>query len=204
MMKYFRKCLLIGFPLIGWLAILFNLSLLTIMGCSNQQPEQASNFSQARKAKQTKVTPLSKDQKKPTIDKFCKFLKGIHSEELIESEISQIYSPDAYLNDTLKTLNGREAIKQHFLKTSKAMTDYEVEIQDIAQSEQGYYIRWEMNYSSPKLNKGKNIKSIGITYAEFNADGLVILHQDFWDSTEGFFGHVPVVGSGIRVIKNRL
>ena len=35
----------------------------------------------------------------------------------------------------------------------------------------------------------------------FDAQGRVVLHQDFWDATAGVFEHVPVVGTAIRGIK---
>lgn len=166
--------------------------------------KQAQSFQQAVDVKTEKTALLPNSLQNPALETFCEFLKSINDTTYIENEIASVYAENAYLNDTLKTLQSRDEIKEHFIKTSNAMTGYEVEITDIAASSKGYYIRWDMQFTAPKLSGGKNIHTIGMTYAQFNADGKVILHQDFWDSTEGFFSHIPVLRSGIKMIKSRL
>jgi len=159
---------------------------------------------QSERIAQVKSVNLSEAETKEALDRFTKFLQGIGTIELIEKEIDHVYSEDAYLNDTLKSLNSREEIKQHFLKTAKTMTSYSLEIEDIASTEQGHYIRWTMKFSAPKLASGKEIESIGMTYVVFDQEGKVVLHQDYWDSVSGMFEHVPIIGGGIRMIKKRL
>jgi hypothetical protein len=166
--------------------------------------QQASSFKAAQEKAADHITQLPDETKNATLERFAKFLQGINSTEFIEKEIDHVYAENAYLNDTLKSLQGRDAIKQHFIKTSDAMSAYTVDIDDISSSEKGYYIRWTMKFNAPKLAKGQEIESIGITYAEFDEQGKVILHQDFWDSTSGFFEHVPLLGGGINIIKKRL
>lgn len=201
-----RTLIISIFPWIGWAGLIVCLSLITITSCSQHQAmnQQSTAYQQANKTAILKAVSLSKEDEQKAIERFTKFLKGIGSSEFIEQEIANVYSQDAYLNDTLKTLIDRSEIKSHFIKTSKAMTDYSVSIDDVAKSDEGYYIRWTMKYKSPKLAKGEEIESIGITYVIFDASGKAILHQDFWDSSNGFFEHVPILGGGIRIIKNRL
>ncbi len=166
--------------------------------------QQSTTYHQAQKTAIQKAAVISEEDANKALERFAQFLEGIGSCEFIEREIANVYSQDAYLNDTLKTLVNRSEIKEHFIKTSKAMTDYSVSIDDIARAKQGYYIRWTMKYKSPKLAKGEEIESIGITHVIFDASGKALLHQDFWDSTSGFFEHVPVLGGGIRIVKKRL
>lgn len=196
------------FSLLGCLS--FSLCTLTlyITGCSHNKTmnQQSQTFHKAKSEKlnQTKSANLSDSETKAALDRFTKFLQGLGSPEYIEKEIANVYSKDAYLNDTLKSLHNREEIKHHFLKTSETMTSYSVEYEDIASTDQGHYIRWTMKFSAPKLANGKEIESIGITYVIFDADGKAVLHQDYWDSVSGMFEHVPVIGGGIRMIKKRL
>jgi len=83
------------------------------------------------------------------------------------------------------------------------MTSYSVKVDDIAKSAEGYYIRWIMKFSAPKLAGGKEIESIGVSYVVFNSEGKALIHQDFWDSTSGMFEHLPLIGSGIKFVKKR-
>jgi len=54
--------------------------------------------------------------------------------------------------------------------------------------------------------KSKDIysKSIGMTQLRFNQEGKIIFHQDFWDSTEGFYQHLPYIGYIVRKIRSKL
>lgn len=168
--------------------------------------EQALTYYKAKTASAPQTADLSEAESKAALDRFSKFLQDIGSEEFIEREISNVYAENAYLNDTLKTLTNRGEIKQHFIKTSKVMTGYSLEIEDISKSTtgNGYYLRWTMKFSAPKLASGKEIVSIGMSHVVFDKDGKALIHQDFWDSTSGMFEHVSVIGGGIRMIKKRL
>ena len=43
-----------------------------------------------------------------------------------------------------------------------------------------------------------------MSHIRFGADGKVVLHQDFWDSSGGLFEHVPGLGWMLRKAKARL
>lgn len=175
-------------------------------GCSNNtiMNEQVTTYNQAKSKASSKAGTLTADEVAEAIQRTSDFLSNIGSEDYIENEIANVYAKDAYLNDTLKTLTDREQIKAHFIKTSKTMTDYSLEIDDIASSDKGHYLRWTMKFNAPKLAKGEEIISIGMSHIIFDENGKVLLHQDFWDSSTGLFEHVPFVGGGIRMVRKRL
>ena len=126
------------------------------------------------------------------------------SEENIRGHVAEVYAEDAFFNDTLKTLHGAKAIEAYLLETADSLKSSEVKFKDTARSGGNYYLRWEMTYESKVLNKGNDIRTIGMTHLRFNPEGKVIVHQDFWDSTRGIFEHVPVVKTGISLVKKRL
>ena len=76
-----------------------------------------------------------------------------------------------------------------------------VQFEDVAESGGNYYFRWVMDARLKQLREGQTIRTIGVTMVRFDAQGRVVLHQDFWDTTAGVFEHVPVVGTAIRGIK---
>jgi len=43
-----------------------------------------------------------------------------------------------------------------------------------------------------------------VTMVRFDSQGRVILHQDFWDSAQGVWDHVPGVGAAIRWIQSKI
>ncbi len=126
---------------------------------------------------------------------------SVMNEETVRRLTRQVFAPDAYLNDTLKSLHGAAAIEDYFLATVRNAESVTVRFEDVAESGGNYYFRWVMDTRLKKLRAGDTIRTIGITMVRFDAQGRVVLHQDFWDSTAGIFEHVPAVGTAIRGIK---
>jgi len=146
---------------------------------------------------------LRGDAEKEAVARFRGFLENLHPEGIRE-RTRKVYSDDAYLNDTLKTVRGAAAIEHYFLETAGNTDEIRVEVVDVARSGDEYYFRWVMDVKFKKFHRGRSFRTIGMTHARFNDDGKAILHQDYWDSTAGFFEHVPVLGSGIRWIKSKI
>ncbi len=201
-----KKRLLQLFPWVGWLGLILCLGIISMAGCSinTTMNEQVTTYNKAKSEANSKAAELTPEQAEKAIQQVSDFLCNIGSQEYIEREIANVYAEDAYLNDTLKTLTNREQIRAHFIKTSKTMTDYSLKIDDVATTDKGYYFRWTMKFSAPKLARGEEIISVGMSHVIFDNDGKVLLHQDFWDSSTGLFEHVPLVGGGIRLVKKRL
>ena len=126
---------------------------------------------------------------------------AVMTEDSVRQQTRLVYAPEAYLNDTLKSLSGAALIEDYFLATVRNAESVTVRFEDVAESGGNYYFRWVMDTRLKQLRPGQTIRTIGVTLVRFDAQGRVVLHQDFWDSTAGLFEHVPVVGTAIRGIK---
>lgn len=134
------------------------------------------------------------------INRFRNFLAHL-DEKTAREQTEKVYAPDAFLNDTLKTIHGAPAIRDYFVKTAQGLDGMTVEFEDLAVSGKNYYFRWTMDTRMKLLAKGRTVRTIGVTLVRFDSEGRVILHQDFWDSAQGVWEHVPVIGSVIRRIR---
>ena len=137
------------------------------------------------------------------ITRFENFLANL-DEKTARDETTKVYAPDAYLNDTLKTLHGSAAIREYFIKTAQGLDSMKVSFDDQAVSGRNYYFRWTMDTRMKHLAPGKNVRTIGVTMVRFDPQGRVLLHQDFWDSAQGVWDHVPVLGSVIKWIQSKI
>lgn len=137
------------------------------------------------------------------IDRFRGFLSHL-DEKTAREDTEKVYAPGAFLNDTLRTLHGAPAIRDYFIKTAKGLESMTVTFDDVAVSGGNYYFRWTMDTRMKHLAKGKTIRTIGMTLVRFDPQGRVLLHQDFWDSAQGVWDHVPVLGTVIRWIQSRI
>ena len=136
--------------------------------------------------------------------RFARFFSDF-SPDKVARLVDQTYAPDIWFNDTLKTLNGRDALRSYLKHSAEAVQSCRVEILDTLSNDRGdYYVRWTMVIRFKRFKPGQDTQTIGISHLRFDRDGLVRLHQDYWDSTAGLFEHIPLLGAAIRAIKQRV
>jgi hypothetical protein len=126
------------------------------------------------------------------------------NEERVREWLPKVYAENAWFNDTVKTITNRAELLEYMLHTASLVNSTKVRVRDIATTDEGYYVRWEMSVEPANPRYGTEWKSIGISHIRLNAAGEVILHQDYWDSATGLYEHFPVLGWMIRNIKARL
>lgn len=143
------------------------------------------------------------EAEKAAISRFENFLSHL-DEKTARDETENVYAPDAFLNDTLKTLHGSPAIRDYFIKTAQGLESMTVTFDDLAVSGKNYYFRWTMETRMKHLARGKTVTTIGVTLVRFDSKGRVLVHQDFWDSAQGVWDHVPVLGTVIRWIQSKI
>lgn len=144
------------------------------------------------------------DAEREALARFAAFFSEL-SQANIERRLDLTYAPDIWFNDTLKTVEGRDALRHYLNESAAAVERCTVAIDDVSSNPRGdYYLRWRMTIAFKRLARGKETCSIGVSHLRFDAGGQVLLQQDYWDSAGGLFEHVPVLGSAIRAIKRRL
>ena len=121
-----------------------------------------------------------------------------------EQVIRQTYAENFYFNDTLKVLTNIDELVSYMTHAAEMVKSTTVEILDTAYSGSDYYIRWVMVMEFNAQRKDVYSKSVGMTQLRFNQDGKIIFHHDFWDSTEGFYQHLPYIGYVIRKVRSQL
>ena len=143
------------------------------------------------------------ETERQAIERFQNLLSDFKAPDFRE-RIRDVYAEDAFFNDTLKTVRGADGIEEYLVDSAKAIDLGIVEFLDVVGSDGNYYFRWKMTLRFKRLARGEDKQSIGMSHIRFNAEGKVVLHQDFWDSTSGLFEHVPVLGAVLRRAKKRL
>ncbi len=121
-----------------------------------------------------------------------------------ENNIRSVYADELYFNDTLKIIDNIDELVVYMSESAEHVNSTTVDILDVIRSDHDYFIRWSMKMDIDV--KGKDIlsHSIGMTQLRFNEYGKVVFHQDFWDSSEAFFEHLPVMGRFVKKVKSML
>jgi hypothetical protein len=115
-----------------------------------------------------------------------------------------LYAESIYFNDTLKTFDHRDDLVHYMKETGANLDSSSVEIKQVLRDGPDTFIRWTMEFRTRAAGRDIHSRSIGMTHLRFNAEGQVVLHQDFWDSGHGLYAHLPVVGFMVRRVHDRL
>ena len=117
-------------------------------------------------AGQPNVVPGS-DAERDGIARVKRFL-GEMTPERVRAETTNVYAPDAFLNDSLKTLHGADAIQRYFEATMESAESVTATFDDVTRASDGtYYFRWVMDVRMRSVAKGETIRTIGISQIAF-------------------------------------
>lgn len=129
---------------------------------------------------------------------------GNFTGEHLGDRLRELYARDLFFNDTLKTLTRRAELVHYLEQTSQRLSAMSLEILDTRRAGRDVYLRWIMHTEFSPGFRTVSADTIGMTHLRFNTNGKVVLHQDFWDSRQGVFEHIPVLGGMIRWIRSGL
>jgi hypothetical protein len=190
--------------------IVFSILIITgiaLMGCTTTQPTGSYAYQKealpATAAEKVGRLEPGGDAERQAVERWKRVFADF-TEAGLKTSVRAAYGTDVRFYDTLKVVEGVDALEHYLIESAKAVESCEVEIQDEWRSGDEFYFRWAMHIRFKKLKKGETTSSTGISHLRFDKDGMVVMHHDYWDAADGFFEHVPAIGWGIRKIKGRL
>ena len=142
-------------------------------------------------------------EEKAAIGRFERFITDL-STSSVKASVREVYAPELFFNDTLKTIRDVDSLEKYFISSNDAMASYALKIERADSTPEGVYVRWRMDVVFRRFQKGKVQSSIGVSHIRFDKDGRVVYHQDYWDSGSNLYEKIPVLGAGIRAVKRRL
>ena len=123
-----------------------------------------------------------------------------HMADVPQATRETLYAKNLYFSDGLLTTRQRDAVFQHFDTLHADATELNLRVIDTISKGEDVYLVWWAQLNFTPLFKTVRSQAIGITHLRFNACGQVVLQQDYWDTGEAFYKHIPIVGSAIRQI----
>jgi hypothetical protein len=118
-----------------------------------------------------------------------------------ETDPAELYADHFYFSDTLLTTDDPARALAH-LRRMRANTDT-IEVRLLNRLDDGadVYLVWHMQATFAPVRQRVTSTTVGVTHLRFDAAGRIVLHQDFWDASEGLYQHVPMLGRVIHRIR---
>lgn len=117
--------------------------------------------------------------------------------------LSDVYHQEVIFEDAAHRLEGWPALENYFETLYANVKRCDFEIQDHQQLGDTGFLTWVMCLEHPKLSKGNVIYVNGVSHLKFS-QGRVIYHRDYFDLGEMLYENLPLLGSVIKTIKQRL
>ena len=119
-------------------------------------------------------------------------------------QLAQCYASGARFKDPFNDLQGAPAIVRVFEHMFAAMEQpCFIVTQRIVQGDQAFLV-WEFYFRlrHKRLRSEQFIR--GATHLQLNAQGLVVLHRDYWDAAEEWYEKFPVLGILMRWLRRQV
>jgi hypothetical protein len=136
------------------------------------------------------------------LDRFKKVFNQLDKDHL--DLLEQIYTPDVKFRDPVHTLNGLPALRDYYSRLYEGVISCQFTFEaEVIEGQEGMLV-WIMRFQHRRFRAGETLELSGVSHLQFREDGRVHDHRDYFDMGEFIYERVPVLGSVIRAIKNRL
>lgn len=174
------------------------LSAILLSACaSNENQSYVAEYRTAISQAQQHNIPVA------AVENFVALFSNLNAPDLAE-KVNTIYAEKIYFNDTLNTIRERGDMLNYLKHTATNLSNYEFKLSDHIVSGDNLYLRWTMDIEFTAMGKDIKSQSIGMTQLKFNSDGKVVMHQDFWDSVEAIYQHLPYIGYWVKKARSKL
>jgi hypothetical protein len=119
-------------------------------------------------------------------------------------QIGQVYAANARFKDPFNEVTGLVPIGAIFRAMFDQLTDPRFRVLQAVGDASRACLIWEFDFGNPRIEGGRPQRIRGASWLEFDPDGRVSLHRDYWDAAEELYEKLPVVGALARWLKRRI
>lgn len=149
------------------------------------------------------VTPMPSnrtDVAQQAMPSFVAYFETLREENV--QELARFYARDAYFKDPFNEVQGLPAIEAIFRHMFQSLDLPNFVVKErVAQGQQAF-LTWDFRFRFKGRPEWLLIH--GATRLQFDGQGLVVVHRDYWDAAEELYEKLPVVGGLMRWLKRRV
>ena len=136
-----------------------------------------------------------------TAKTYAEFFESISQETPIEA-YGEIFDEKVYFEDPFQKVIGLAEVYGVFQHMFETLHNPHFIVDEIVCGNTSTYLRWTFSYH--RSSKHELEKFTGVSHVQFLETGKVLSHVDYWDAAENIYEKVPILGSVLRLIKQRI
>ena len=134
------------------------------------------------------------------LDALCDYFEKLSADTL--GQLDAHYAADAWFKDPFHEVTGVTAIRTILRHTFDRLPGARFRVsRRFPGADLHAVILWEMDFVMPLTRQPTTIS--GATHLEFDADGKVTRHRDYWDAAEELYARLPVLKWLMRGLARR-
>jgi len=126
------------------------------------------------------------------------------TEKNLTVSLGSIFHPQARFKDPFNDVIGIEAIEKIFAHGFAQCPGMRFVIEHSALAGHRGFVQWYFLCHPERSQPARQIRIDGVSVLTFDAEGLVVKHEDFWDPAAQIYERIPVFGALLRWLRKRL
>jgi hypothetical protein len=136
------------------------------------------------------------------IQRFVDFYNQLSAQNL--GSLTEVYDQQVVFIDPVHKICGLPALEQYFEHAYARLQSCQFEVLSAAGQQHTGFVNWTMRFSHQAIGNGKLISVEGCSALQFNDQGLIVHHRDYYDLTDMVYQHVPVLSWLTAAIKRKM
>ena len=118
-------------------------------------------------------------------------------------QLPQFYAPEVVFKDPFNEVQGLAAVTSIFEHMYTALeAPHFVVTHSLVDGDQAF-LTWDFKFKFKRFDTHTLQTVRGGSHVQFNAQGLITLHRDYWDAAEELYEKLPLLGGLMRWLKKR-
>ncbi|MBX3604412.1 MAG: nuclear transport factor 2 family protein [Piscinibacter sp.] len=136
----------------------------------------------------------------PRATRLVAFFEALSPSDLVR--LPRYYAADARFKDPFNEVQGVGAVQQVFAHMFEALDEPRFIVRDILVQGDQCFLTWDFVFRMRRHVRGEQVVR-GASHLHFDAQGLVLMHRDYWDAAEELYEKLPALGALMRWLKRR-
>jgi hypothetical protein len=133
------------------------------------------------------------------LERLVRFYETLAMETV--GEVRSVYAPDAFFKDPFNEVRGHAAIIPIFQHMFVQVEQPRFVVKERMVQGRQAFLTWEFHF---RMRSAQGMQTIrGASHIEFDEQGRVAMHRDYWDAAEELYEKIPLLGALMRWLKRR-
>ena len=132
---------------------------------------------------------------------YAAFFEEIDKNTSIEV-YRKIFDKNVQFKDPFHDIVGVDKLYKIFEDMYLKLDNPSFKVTEIVEQNNIAYLKWNFHFSFKGSNKDESF--VGVSRVEFNKEGKVISHIDYWDSASNLYEKIPILSFFMKFIKSKI